>query len=150
MNERIAKRVEQDPKVAHDITTVTYMIEIHCKGNHADRERPLLHSDGTELGIYGKHIPHVCEECAELVRYAEKRRAYCPKDPKPFCSYCDTHCYAPAQRQSITEVMRYAGPRTMFSRHFPAAVKHVMDGRAAKREHEEQLREQGSTKHGPE
>ena len=73
-----------------------------------------------------------CERCADLLAYAEKRRAYCPKDPKPFCSHCDTHCYKPEQAEYMREVMRYAGPRSLLKGHAVDGIRHVIEGRKAK------------------
>jgi hypothetical protein len=45
---------------------------------------------------------------------------------KPACSKCPTHCYAPARRQAIREVMAFAGPRML--RHHPVlALRHLAD-----------------------
>jgi predicted amidophosphoribosyltransferase len=103
-----------------------------CVGVHKGAARSTLTSDGADLGVYGNRLPVVCEECAGLLRYAEQRRAYCPKDPKPFCSHCDTHCYAPEMREQMREVMRYAGPRSMFHGHAIDGVKHLIEGRKAR------------------
>src|SRR5450756_91333 len=84
---------------------------------HSGAGRAPLVSEGASLGVYGARPPCVCAECAELLTYAEQRRANCPKDPKPFCSYCDTHCYKPAMREQMRDVMRYAGPRSLLSGH---------------------------------
>lgn len=135
MNERFKEKLAGDERIARDIRTVTAMIEITCKGTHKDRERSPLVSDAAEAGVYGKRSPVLCEECAELTRYAETRRAFCPKHPKPFCSYCDTHCYRAKEREQIIHVMRYAGPRSLFSRHWLRAIQHVIDGRKAKKAH---------------
>lgn len=132
---RFAERLGTDAKIAKDIRTVTAMIEITCKGEHKDRVRTPLASEAVDAGVYGKRTPILCEECAELTRYAEKRRVYCPKHPKPFCAYCDVHCYRQKERDEIIHVMRYAGPRSLFSRHWLRAIEHVIDGRKAKREH---------------
>ena len=61
------------------------------------------------------------------------RYCYCPFiATKTFCSQCRVHCYAPAQRQAIKDVMRYAGPR-MLLRHPVMAVHHGIDTLRAKR-----------------
>jgi hypothetical protein len=60
----------------------------------------------------GKHKTpkgELCPECADLLSYATQRLQRCPKDPKPSCKHCETHCYRPAYRQRIREVMRYSG-----------------------------------------
>lgn len=144
MSDRIARKLA-DRTVARDIRIVSAMVEVYCKGNHADRPRRAVESDAEAAGVYRSHPPVVCEECADLVRYAEKRRIYCPKDPKPFCAYCDTHCYAPDKRAVIRDVMRYAGPRSMGTRHFFAALRHAAEGRAARRKHLARLKAEGIT-----
>ena len=142
MSERVSNRLA-DKHVAKDIRVVTAMIEVYCGGNHAQELRVPLESDAVQAGVYGAKAPILCEECANLARYAEKRRIYCPKDPKPFCAYCDIHCYAKGPRATIREVMRYAGPRTMGTRHFFAALRHAWDGRMAKRAHKARLKQEG-------
>jgi hypothetical protein len=41
--------------------------------------------------------------------------------------HCPVHCYQPRMRESIREVMRYAGPR-MLTRHPFLAVAHLIEG----------------------
>ena len=135
LNERFAQKLDADERIAEDIRTVTAMIEIACKGTHSDRERTPLLSDAAESGVYARRPVILCEECAELARYAEARRAFCPKDPKPFCAYCDVHCYRAAERKRIIDVMRYAGRRSLFTRHWLGAIRHVLDGRKARKAH---------------
>lgn len=131
MQERFAQSMA-DPKVRSDARLLGDFTGIYCRGQHKDARREPLVSDGTTLGVYGRRTPVVCVECAEIVRYAEQRRALCPKDPKPFCSHCDTHCYRPAMRERVREIMRYAGPRSMFTRHAFAGVQHLYQGRKAR------------------
>jgi len=133
MNERFAERMT-DPHVIKDTRLLGDFCEIYCKGVHEGATREPLVSDGVALGVYGKRPPVVCEKCGELLSYAEQRRAFCPKDPKPFCSYCDTHCYKPDLREYMREVMRYAGPRSMLHGHAIDGIKHLIEGRKAKKE----------------
>lgn len=128
MQERFTRRMA-DPNVRADARLVGDFAGIYCRGNHRATHREPLVSDGAALGVYGRTPPVVCAGCADLVRYAERRRASCPKDPKPFCSNCDTHCYTPGMRDRVREVMRYAGPRSMFTRHALAGVRHLIEGR---------------------
>ena len=89
--------------------TLRAMTEIYCHGHHGDR-------DG------------LCPECESLLAYALGKLARCPfGEDKPNCSDCRVHCYAPAMRARIQEVMRYAGPR-MITRHPVMAVRHIVDG----------------------
>jgi hypothetical protein len=120
------KKTRSDTRLLGDFT------RIYCRGVHGSAARAPLVSDGAELGVYGDRPPEVCDECAELLRYAERRRAYCPKDPKPFCSYCDTHCYTAEMRERMREVMRYAGPRSVLRGHAIDGVRHLLQGRKAR------------------
>ena len=59
--------------------------------------------------------------------YALKRLACCPYgEDKPVCGSCKIHCYKPAERETARQVMRWAGPRLIFS-HPLMAVSHVVD-----------------------
>lgn len=92
---------------------VSQMIALYCKKKH-----------GT------KHT--LCEECAELDRYARLRSDKCPfMETKTFCSNCKVHCYKPVMREKIREVMRFAGPRMMFYRPIPA-LRHMIETRKEK------------------
>ncbi len=133
MNDSFAQKVA-DPQVAHDIRTVGDFVAIYCRGKHKDAARVPLTSDAAFLGVYGDKVPECCEECAELTRYAEARRAYCPKDPKPFCSHCDTHCYRPQMKEAMREVMEYSGPRSVFHGYALDSVRHAVAGMKARRE----------------
>ena len=113
MTDRLRERLG-DPKVAHDTRLLGDFARIYCDGKHDGRSSAPLATPGAELGVYGDKPLELCEECAALLEYAEKRRALCPQDkpgtPKPFCSHCETHCYQPDMRELMRDVMRYAGP----------------------------------------
>ncbi len=85
------------------------MIEKYCKGNHKTRKHAL------------------CKECRELLDYVKLRREKCPHGSnKPFCSNCSIHCYKPDMREKIRAVMRYSGPRIVFS-HPILAMRHLIE-----------------------
>ena len=82
---------------------IPVMIRKYCRGRH---------------GTKGE----VCEECRQLTEYALFRLGKCPfKVNKKFCSF---HCYKPDMREKIKDVMKYAGPRMIFT-HPIFAFKHV-------------------------
>ena len=96
------------PRLERERRTIAAMVRIHCRDRH-----------GTRDGI--------CAECQALVDYAGKRLRVCPfHEDKPVCNKCAVHCYAPALRERVREVMRYAGPR-MLCRHPWLAVLHLLD-----------------------
>ena len=50
----------------------------------------------------------------------------CPfKVNKKFCSFCKIHCYKPDMKEQIKDVMRYSGPRMLFS-HPIFSISHVV------------------------
>ena len=128
MNEKFAARM-RDTKVIRDVSTIGDFIQIWCDGHHRDRRRRRVETEGAVLGAYGRRAPLLCEECESHLAYAEKRRAYCPHDPKPFCAHCTTHCYASEERAWQREMMRYAGPRSWRRGHAIDAVRHLLEGR---------------------
>ena len=99
----------EGPRLARERRTVEAMIRLYCHGKHGKSEG-------------------LCEDCAELLAYAEARLAACPYgEVKPTCVRCPVHCYKPAMREQIRAVMRYAGPRMLW--HHPLlAVLHLLDG----------------------
>ena len=104
-----------------DIEIVTMMIEIFCRKKHKSRKR-------------------LCEECQQLADYAKARRENCPfGDQKTFCSNCKIHCYKPAMREKISQVMRFSGPRIMFY-HPIVAMRHVSETAKFKRKERKALK----------
>ncbi|GET29052.1 nitrous oxide-stimulated promoter family protein [Prolixibacter sp. SD074] len=92
---------------------VTLMIELYCRKNH---RREII-----------------CFDCEELIDYAAKRLDNCVfGDEKPACKHCPVHCYKPAMRERIREVMRWAGPRMILYRP-GAAVRHMLSKPLQKR-----------------
>jgi hypothetical protein len=128
VNDRFRDKMSEKA-VRHDTRLLGDFCDIYCGELHADRERRPLVSDAAELGVYGRRLPVVCDECAEMLRYAEKRRAYCPHDPKPFCANCETHCYNAAMRAYMQDVMRYAGPRSWRRGYAVDGIKHALAAR---------------------
>ncbi|HNY64700.1 MAG TPA: nitrous oxide-stimulated promoter family protein [Deltaproteobacteria bacterium] len=71
----------------------------------------------------------LCPECGELKAYAHERLNRCRfGEDKPVCSACTVHCYKPAMRERIRQVMRYSGPRLLV-RHPVLALLHLLDAR---------------------
>ena len=92
-----------------EAATVETMIRRYCRINH---------DSGSEL----------CEECRELLNYSNHRLANCPfQEGKTTCGKCRVHCYKPAMREKIREVMRTVGPRMVLTNPF-MALQHAVDG----------------------
>jgi hypothetical protein len=90
--------------------TIAVMVAMYCHDRH---------------GVHGE----LCAECDELLFYARRRLTACRfGDGKPTCAKCPVHCYKPAMRERVREVMRYSGPR-MITRHPVLGLAHAVDGR---------------------
>lgn len=76
-------------------------------------------------GKHGTRGENICEECKALTQYALFRLEKCPfKVNKKFCSFCKIHCYKPDMRERIKDVMKWSGPRMIFT-HPVFAMGHV-------------------------
>jgi hypothetical protein len=139
MSEQFAERMN-DPAIAHDTRVLGDFVSIFCDGHHRDRAREAAVTDGAALGLYGRKRPSLCAECAGHLGYAEKRRAYCPKGPKPFCAHCDTHCYRPEEREWQRSMMRYSGPRSWSRGHAIDGIRHVLEARRHRKQMERRSR----------
>jgi hypothetical protein len=135
MNDRFAQRM-RDRTVAHDTRVLADFVAIYCDGHHRAGERELVGTDAALLGVYGRKRPTLCAECAGHLAYAEKRRAYCGQDPKPFCAHCETHCYRPEEREWQRSMMRYSGPRSWSRGHAIDGIKHVFEARKHRKQME--------------
>ena len=101
--------MSESRRIVRERKTVRAMIEMYCADHH---------------GAGG-----MCQECAELADYADRRLDLCPYGPdKPTCTNCPIHCYRPEPRERMREVMRYAGPR-MLAKHPYLAVMHLIADR---------------------
>lgn len=108
-NKKIQSKREREQYV------VAQMIGLYCRKKH-----------GSKNGV-------LCEECQALKDYAWQRSEKCPfMETKTFCSNCKVHCYKPAMREKIREVMRFSGPRMMLY-HPVLAVSHVIESRKEKK-----------------
>ena len=88
--------------------TIRVMIEIYCREHHNPAN-------------------NLCIECQGLLTYAMLRIDQCPYQvDKPTCARCPIHCYKPAIREQVRQVMRYAGPR-MIIYHPVLAILHSWD-----------------------
>lgn len=84
--------IRKKARIAKEKRTVELMIRLYCQ----------LKEKNSSL----------CPECEELLRYAHARLDHCPfGEGKGSCKQCTVHCYKPAMREKMREVMRYVGPR---------------------------------------
>lgn len=107
-------RTDLQSKREREKYVVSEMITLYCKKRH-----------GCKNGL--------CAECQELLEYAKLRSDKCPfMETKTFCSNCKVHCYKKDMRDRIGKVMRFSGPRMIFT-HPVLAVSHVIESKKEKR-----------------
>jgi len=93
-------------QIATEKKTIAAMVRLYCRDHHDSREA-------------------LCPSCAALQRYAHERLDRCPfGDDKPTCRECPIHCYRPAEKAAMQEVMRATGPRMLW-RHPWLALVHL-------------------------
>ena len=89
------------------IRVTEVMIEKYCRDHH------------------GKKLAE-CSDCSSLFEFCSKRIVGCRYgDAKPPCSSCRTHCYKPSMRSAIKSVMKYSGPKMLFSHPF-IVISHAL------------------------
>jgi len=95
-------------RLSRERRTIQFMIEIYCRGKHSP-------------------VGEICPECQELAAYAMQRIEKCPfQADKPTCASCPIHCYKPAMRERVRQMMRFSGPRMLFA-HPILAILHLVD-----------------------
>jgi len=144
VNEKFVARMK-DPNVVSDTRTLADFVQIWCDGHHGDRVRHTPKTEGAQIGIYRRGRLEICDECEAHLAYAEKRRAYCPLDPKPFCAYCEIHCYKPDESEWQRQMMRYSGPKSWRKGHAIDGIKHVIDGRKYRKQAASRVRDATTT-----
>lgn len=98
--------------MARERRTIEAMIGLYCRGQRHQ----------------GRPVRGLCPDCESLRAYAWQRLAKCPfQEGKTTCARCPVHCYKPAMRAQVREVMRYAGPRMLY-RHPILTLGHLADG----------------------
>lgn len=105
MGEKNNTRIKREEK------TIGAMVLLYCKNHHKSPNEGL------------------CDTCKTVQNYAVKRLHNCPFiEKKPTCGNCLIHCYNKDMQNKVREIMRYAGPRLLFSHPF-LALCHLLDGR---------------------
>jgi uncharacterized paraquat-inducible protein A len=98
-------------RLERDRRTFQLMVELYCRKNHPSARAGL----------------RLCPACQELADYAMQRIERCPfKANKPTCARCTVHCYKPAMREQVRQVMRFAGPSMLFY-HPVLSIAHLLD-----------------------
>lgn len=88
--------------------TIKTMIQMYCNNCHNSQNE-------------------FCQDCSALFQYAEERLKNCRfGESKPTCDNCPVHCYKPDMREKVRTVMRYAGPRMIYT-HPIMGIRHVIN-----------------------
>jgi hypothetical protein len=102
-------------ELRRDLKTLALFISLYCRYRHQDRPKATACMREHDVsGIAGKAV-ELCPECTKLLMHAFVKRTNCPMDPKPMCKHCPSHCYAPAYRAKIQEVMRFSGKKMLLA-----------------------------------
>lgn len=84
------------------------------------------------IALYKRRSPEAQADDAHyqaLNAYADKRLDKCVfGENKPACKQCPVHCYQPAKREEMKQIMRWAGPRMLW-RHPILTIRHLLDDR---------------------
>lgn len=95
-------------KINSEKKTMEFMVRYYCRTKHRTGQ--------------------LCDECSHLLEYALVRLDRCRYgDDKPSCRTCGTHCYAPAERETIRRIMRHVGPRMLFAKPLDL-LRHYLKG----------------------
>ncbi|MBQ5642621.1 MAG: nitrous oxide-stimulated promoter family protein [Bacteroidaceae bacterium] len=139
-------------KIKTEKQTVEAMIRLYCKekkhgetenyresmncpsnlSNQSSTTTPIFPIPANRSSAHPLPVPSLCPQCQALLDYAHKRLEHCKfGEDKPSCTRCPVHCYKPAMREQIRQVMRYSGPRMLL--HDPImAIRHLWDFLRAK------------------
>ncbi|EKJ7311654.1 nitrous oxide-stimulated promoter family protein [Klebsiella pneumoniae] len=98
-------------------------------GKRIEREKMTIQR---MIALYQRRSPEAQADDAyyqALNAYADKRLDKCVfGENKPACKQCPVHCYQPAKREEMKQIMRWAGPRMLW-RHPILTVRHLLDDR---------------------
>ena len=96
-------------------------------GKRIAREKKTISSMSA---LYQRRCPEArddTEHYQALNAYADKRLDRCVfGEEKPACKQCPVHCYQPAKREEMKQIMRWAGPRMLW-RHPILTIRHLID-----------------------
>lgn len=102
-----------ESRLSRESIVIEAMIRKYCKAHHYNSKA-------------------LCEKCTNLLDYSNLRLEKCKfGNQKPICKKCKVHCYSPEKRDSIKKIMRWSGPRMIYS-HPLYALIHFLDRLAAK------------------
>jgi hypothetical protein len=96
-----------------DVRILARFIQVYCQAHHGLQGGDRIELTAELQPAWGKKRLAICPECAELLEHGMKKRRLCPLDPKPACKNCHIHCYGPAYRQKIRDIMAFSGKKLL-------------------------------------
>ena len=108
-------RGQTDRRLHRDLKTLAEFIGTYCDGCHRSegKQRVDLKSHDVDA-LMGRPLV-LCPSCTKLLAHAFVKRTCCPRNPKPGCKHCSTHCYHPTYRKAIRTVMKYSGRKLILT-----------------------------------
>jgi hypothetical protein len=100
---------EIDQDVHDDLRTLATFIRVYCREKHGEDVKRIIRMKDYDLEELMGETPILCPACAQLLAHALTKRVNCPMHPKPACKHCPNHCYHPAYRAAIRDVMKVSG-----------------------------------------
>ncbi len=104
-----------DPKLPGDLRTLAAFIRIYCRHKHPEAEKTVVVLKDFDFAALRIGKTSICTPCAKLLAHAFVKRSHCPFNPKPACKHCQSHCYQPAYREQIRQVMKFSGRKLVLS-----------------------------------
>ncbi len=104
-----------DAALSRDLSTLALFISVYCTNKHPGVLKAPVELKTHDVAAITGSAPLLCPSCSKLLAHAFVKRSTCPLDPKPSCKHCPQHCYHPAYRRRIQEVMRYSGRRLVLT-----------------------------------
>ncbi len=99
-----------DKQKAKDLKVLAGFVNIYCRENHKKAERTFYSPpDRRVREAVGEEELVLCPDCQKLLNHGMVKLLMCTQDPKPMCKKCAVHCYSPAYREQMKEVMRFSG-----------------------------------------
>jgi predicted amidophosphoribosyltransferase len=107
MNSSVGHAVAK--KLNRDLKTLALFIDLYCRSCHTEAVKSTVCLKTHDLqALLGRKLT-LCDDCRKLLTHAFVKRSHCPLDPKPACKHCPSHCYNPAYRQRMRQVMKFSG-----------------------------------------
>ncbi len=100
--------LEIETKRSKEKEIAEIMIKMYCHRKHKTKGKDL------------------CLTCQELLDYSNMRTDKCPlMATKTFCAFCKIKCYKKSMHEQMVEVMKFSGPRMLWS-HPHIALRHMV------------------------